>query len=258
MEQSSSATTVDLEHIAGDLGATRSSSSLEAAAQAFASALYERFTKTFLLVRLFASARFDSLAERDRRLVENKARAFGVAGPVPSGTPVLALLGTRGAQPDWNARNLSQRFRCLPLFSSRYVGSLSMLSLQLEAMKFDLANCDAWKASVAAAGRADQWAGWVHIANPAVDRDRQGRMAVPAQDFVAAHDVRSAIGAGAGYSRHPTLLTVFAFCAEPTTPALGEAMQRLIETFRTATEPLAEAGAIFTRGSADASTSTPA
>jgi hypothetical protein len=198
----------------------------------------------FILVRLFASVRFDGLPKNDQRLVEDKARAFGETLPVPVGTPVLALLGTRGCQPEWNIRQRSQRFRCLPLLSSRYVGSLSMLCLQLDAMGFALSTLDSWEANTAA-GRADQWAGWVHIANPAADRDRQGRMAVPAQDFVAAHGVKSVIGAGAGYKHHPTLLTLFTFCAEPTDPALGGPMQGLVEAFRRATEPLVQAGAIF-------------
>ena len=248
MGQSLAANSVELMRLAGELGTLRSSSSLEAAAQAFASSLYDRFPRTFLLVRLFASVRFDILPERDQRLVEDKARAFEETLPVPVGTPVLALLGTRGGQPDWNVRERSQRFRCLPLLSSRYVGSLSMLCLQLEAMGIDLLTFDDWEANVADAGRADQWAGWVHIADPAVDRDRQGRMAVPAQDFVAAHSVKSVIGAGAGYAHHPTILTLFAFCAEPTT-ALGGPMQGLVEAFRMATEPLVQAGTIFVRPS---------
>ena len=77
------------------------------------------------------------------------------------------------------------------------------------------------------------------------DRNPQGRMAVPAQDFVAPHSVKSVIGAGAGYKHHPTLLTLFMFCAEPTDPALGGPMQGLVEAFRTVTEPLVQAGAIF-------------
>lgn len=239
------ASPVELERLTEEIEALRNSANLEAAAQAFASALYDRFQKTFLLVRLFASVRFDGLPKHDQRLVEDKALAFGATVPVPIGTPVLALLGTRGCQPDWNIRQRSQRFRCLPLFSSRYVGSLSMLCLQLEAMGLAPSTLDSWEAGVTAAGRADQWAGWVHIANPAADRDRQGRMAVPAQDFVAAHGVKSVIGAGAGYKHHPTLLTLFTFCAEPTDPALGGPMQGLVEAFRTATEPLVQAGAIF-------------
>ena len=70
-------------------------------------------------------------------------------------------------------------------------------------------------------------------------------MAVPAQDFVADHGVKSVIGAGAGYKHHPTLLILFTFCAEPADPALGGPIHGLVEAFRTATEPLVQAGAIF-------------
>jgi hypothetical protein len=245
MERLVVATPVELQRIRGEIEALRNSPNLEAAAQAFASALYDRFPKTFLLVRLFANVRFDGLPECDRRLVEDKARAFGEPLPVPVATPVLALLGTRGRHPDWNVRQRSQRFRCLPLLSSRYVASLSMLCLQLEAMGLDLSTLDSWDTNVTDAGHADQWAGWVHVANPAADRDRQGRMAVPAQDFVSTHGVKSVIGSGAGYKHHPTILTLFSFCAEPTDPALGGPIQGLVEAFRTVTEPLVQADSMF-------------
>ena len=139
-------------------------------AQAFASVLYDRFPKMFILVRLFASVRFDGLPKNGQRLVEDKARAFGETLPVLVGTPVLALLGTRGCQPEWNIRQRSQRFRCLPLLSSRYVGSLSMFCLQLAAMGFAFSTLDSWEANTAA-GRAGQWAGWACIANPAARQE---------------------------------------------------------------------------------------
>jgi hypothetical protein len=120
-----------------------------------------------------------------------------------------------------------------------------MLSRQFESVGFDLGLIDDWEEKVAATGRADRYRGVLYIGDAGIDRDAQGRMIVPKQDFVTTGGVRTTLGFGTGYARHPTLVTLFAFTGETVPRSAVEPFPDLLEALVSSTESLVGQGRFF-------------
>jgi hypothetical protein len=208
------------------------------AAQRFVEALFERFGASLVLLRLFLTVRYDRLPQEERRFVDGRGRDTNTSHLIHGGTPVFTLLGTRGERQEWNDRTSSSHFRCIPLASTAFVSSLSMLSRQLESVGLDLEMIDDWEKRITATGRADRYCGRLYIRDAAIDRDSHGRMIVPKQDFVAAHGVKSVFGFGSGYGNYPSLATLFAFANEELTEHALEPFTDLLEAFVSSTGAL--------------------
>ena len=119
-----------------------------------------------------------------------------------------------------------------------------MLAAQLRSMAFDPALIDSWDTAVVAGG-ADRYAGLLHIRDAASDRDAQGRLVVPMQEFVALHNVRTVLGFGAGYGNHPTLVTLFAFTNETLDREAMAPFAALLQAYLTLSQGLVAQGRVF-------------
>ena len=214
------------------------------AAQAFVTILYDHFRESFVLLRLFTTVRYDELPLPERQFVDRRGNDAGIAHLIDDRTPVLTWLGSRGEHADWQERQKSQRFRCIPLASGAFVASLSMLAAQLRSMAFDPALIDSWDTAVVAGG-ADRYAGLLHIRDAASDRDAQGRLIVPMQEFVALHNVRTVLGFGTGYGNHPTLVTLFAFTNETLDREAMAPFAALLQAYLTLSQGLVAQGRVF-------------
>lgn len=234
-----SATEAAYEELQAGVRGVHGCTSLQKAAQVFADTVYARYYDLLVLLRLFMTVRYDLLPEDDRLFVDGRGRATDTLHLFRATTPIFTLLGTRGKAPAWNDRNASEHFRCIPLASSAFVASLSMLSRQFESVGFDLELIDAWETRVAASGRADSFRGTLYIRDAAIDRDSQGRMIVPKQEFVAMHGVKSVFGFGSGYGTQPVLVTLFAFTDQLLAPDELPPLADLLELFIVSTELLA-------------------
>lgn len=215
------------------------------AAQALVDLVYERLGNSIVLLRVFTTVLNSELSAEDRELVRQKCEERDVTRALHGRTPVLTLLGTRGRKPDWNHRERSQRFRCIPLVSTTYVAALPMLAAQLRSMRFDLDLIDRWEQQVAPLGHADGHSGMLYVRDAALDRDEEGRSVVPAQAFVTNNAVRTVIGCGTGYSCHPALATLFVFTAEHLERPRVEPFSLLLQAYKAMSEPLVAAGSIF-------------
>lgn len=220
-------------------------SCVQEAAQRFVEMLYGRFSDSLVLLRLFVTPRYDELPDEDRLFVDERGRATNTSHLIHAATPIFTLLGTRGARPEWNDRRASAHFRCIPLASTVFVASLSMLSRQFESVGLDLGLIDDWESTVASVGRADHFRGVLHIRDAAADRDSQGRMIVPKQDFVAAYGVKSVFGFGSGYVSRPVLVTLFAFTREELAEDAPALLTDMLEQFTASTDVLARQGRFF-------------
>lgn len=235
----------DFERLMDSTQKLRGFGSLDAAAQAFVDTLYEQFQESLVLLRLFASLPYSALPPCDRELVDKKAADSGTASLYRADTPILTLLGTRGQRPEWNNRSMSEGFRCIPLVSSGYVGSLSMLSMQFKAMKLDLGLLDRWDSTVATSGHADQFTGMLYVKDAGTDQDEQGRMAVPRQQFVAENQVKTALGFGTGYPDHPTIVTLFVFTNETLERSQVEGFTPLLQNYLPMSKEILSKGPLF-------------
>lgn len=235
----------DYEELQAEIRDVDGCSCAQEAAQRFVDALYGRFSDSLVLLRLFMVLPYAELPQEDRRFVDGRGRATNTSHLIHGGTPIFALLSTRGAKPEWNDRKASEHFRCIPLASSAFVSSLSMLSRQLESVGFDIGLIDAWETKVASMGRADQFHGMLYIRDAGIERDSQGRMIVPKQEFVAASGVKTTLGFGSGYAGQPTLVTLFAFTNETLERSAVEPFAKVLEGFISATGELVAKGRFF-------------
>lgn len=217
----------------------------ERMAQAFIDIIYDQFQESLVLLRLFTSVPYSALPDQDRLLVDKKIKDSGTTPLFSDKTPVLALLGSRGQEADWNDRRTSKGFRCIPLVSSGYVESLSMLSMQFRTMRFDLKLFDNWNSTVVINGHANEYAGMLYVNHAGTDRDEQGRMIVPRQEFVAENNVKTVLGFGGGYSKHPSIVTLFAFTNELLSKEQIKPFSSILEAYLSVSEELVGNGLIF-------------
>lgn len=235
----SDATTADYEELLAALRKVAVPGCAQNAAQQFVEVIFERFSESMVLLRMFITVRYDLLPLEDRLFVDGRGRDTSTSHLINGATPVFTLLGSRGERPEWNDRTASSHFRCIPLASTAFVSSLSMLSRQFESVGLDLGIIDDWEAKIAATGRGDLFRGMLYIRDAAIDRDLQGRMIVPKQDFVAANGVKSVFGFGSGYENYPSLVTLFAFTREELAEHALEPFADLLKAFVASTETLA-------------------
>ncbi len=141
---------------------------VEDAAQAFINIIYEAFHESFVLLRMFSSIPLSLLPSQDQELVEMKVSNTAEPAFLCDKTPILTLLGSRGKEAGWNQRGTSENFRCIPLISSDYVSSLSMLCQQFEAMSFELSLFDSWENDMVKKGRADFCAVMVGVSSACI------------------------------------------------------------------------------------------
>lgn len=219
--------------------------SAEEVAQRFVDVIYEQFCDSLVLLRLFITMRYDHLPEEDRLFVDGRGQATSTSHLIHGATPIFTLLGTRGKRPEWNDRRASSHFRCIPLASTEFVASLSMLSRQFESVGFDLGLIDAWEAKVVSKGRADQYRGMLYVGDSATERDLQGRLVVPKQDFVTTSGVKTTLGFGNGYAVCPTLVTLFAFTNEYVEPDVVRPLSTLLDRYMNVSEKLVKQGRVF-------------
>lgn len=241
----SETTMADYEELQSRIHDVAGCSCAQGAAQWFVDALYGRFRDSLVLLRLFMILPYAELLEEDRCFVDGRARETNTSHLIHGTTPIFTLLGSRGEKPEWNDRRASSHFRCIPLASSAFVSSLSMLSRQLESVGFDMGLIDAWEAKVASTGRADQFRGMLYIGDAGRERDSQGRMIVPKQEFVAASGVKTTLGFGSGYAGHPKLVTLFAFTNETLERSAVEPFANVLEAFISSTGELVAKGRFF-------------
>ncbi len=214
-------------------------------AQAFVTVIYEYFRSSIVLLRLFSTVPYQALLTEDQHLVNRKREASGISHPFNEQTPVLTLLGTRGQNTDWNERYKSNGFRCIPLMSSQYIESLSMLSMQFRTMGIDFRIFDDWDTVNFNSEQFDYYSGILYVKDAGIDKDEQERMVVPRQDFVSENNIKTVTGFGAGYSGHPALVTLFLFTNEILIKPMLEPFAAILEVFKSMSEKLVKNGHFF-------------
>ena len=91
---------------------------------------------------------------------------------------------------------------------------------------------------MASLGGADRYRGTLHIGDAGSERDGQGRMVVPRQEFVVGNGVKSVFGLGSGFPAYPSLVTLFAFTDEELPPDALAPCAGLLELFISSTASL--------------------
>lgn len=192
----------------------RECSSMEEAAQRLVETLYEEFADSIVLARCFVTVPYGNLPATNQKFVNELASAKGITSEITGGTPVLSLLGTRGVQPDWNDRGQSKHHLAVPLTSATFVESIPMIARLLKELGVKLE----WLSQVDSAGFSERRLGGgligvFYVREAAAAVDKQGRLIIAAEDFVAEHQIKTVFGLGGIYAQG-TLFTLLIFARD--------------------------------------------
>jgi hypothetical protein len=216
--------------------------SLSAAAQRFTDLFVERFPSV-ALSRVFAVLPFERLPESDQSIARGFAERVGTPALLGPKTPVLSLLGSRGALPAWNDRASSTGHLAIPLLSKELVEGAPMIAQLLADLEVDLACLDDGRpiASRRMLGSTNQC---FYVSNAKEARDSRGRFIIPSQDFVARHAIDTVFGMAGAYL-DGTIVVAISFTSESLDKLTVDRFPSIISHFKMATTDLVMRGAVY-------------
>jgi hypothetical protein len=217
---------------------------LDAAAQVFCDRFYETFLDFAVLTRMFGTVPLGELPPADRAFAATFLDKGGTKPIFESQTPVLTLMGTRGVEPAWCARELSRDHRAIPLLSNDFIDGIPMIARLLGEIGFPRLSSSP--------------AGWQFVTRDIVDvnglffvgdarttTDERGRHIIPSFAFVERYGIKSVFGFGGPYSATSTFLTTIIFTRQLIPRNTAGRFVQLIAKFKAATVALVDARALF-------------
>jgi hypothetical protein len=218
---------------------------IEQAAQRLAGILAGEFDGTVALARVYATLEFESLPPESREFVSDLARSKDVEDLLLPETPVFALLGTRGVEPEWNDRMRSRRHVAIPLVSAEFVGKIPMFATLLS----ELGLPPSWTR-----GRVDRiqvdhllgggGAGVFYVPDARTAKDPLGRFIIGEQDFVKKHGIQTVFGMGGAWP-NGSVVACIVFLRRVVDLTVVRRLAPLVGVFRAATNTLAANGDYF-------------
>jgi hypothetical protein len=170
----------------------------EQAAQKFAEALYNEFSPSVVLARVYATIPYGQLPAFNKTFVSNLGKAKGVSNLINDTTPILSLAGTAGKNTEWWDRRKSQGHVGIPLCSAAFIDAIPMMSRMLQELGLNLAWFDKQDLSIAKKTMTGL-SGLFYVANASQGTDAKGRKIIAAQDFVTTHKIQTVFGMGTIY-----------------------------------------------------------
>ncbi len=196
----------------GRIEAMTGTRSVEEVAQRSIDILYEHFSDSVVLARLFATVPFGVLPERNKQIVRDLAKSANVEPLLHDSTLVLSLLGTRGVEPKWNSRRDSAGHVGIPLVSSAFISSIPMVSRLLTQLGADIGWFEKADCGIVSDKGLSRFGGLFYVNDAGAETDRQGRKVIAAQDFVRTHNVKTVFGFGGGMLVGCNFLVTICFC----------------------------------------------
>jgi hypothetical protein len=218
--------------------------SLAAAAQSLAEALHDPFADSLALVRVFATVPFRELPEKNQHFVRRLMRDKRVENLLTAELPVLSLLGTRGALPDWNDRELSRGHLGIPLASAEFVDAIPMISRLLSELGVKIVGLEGGGARIVTS-RVGSLSGMFYVGDARTEVDDKQRLVISAQDFVQAHAIRTVFGFGGAYMLERSYLAIIFFSREALPADRARELAPVSSAFKTATMRLVAEGRFF-------------
>lgn len=219
---------------------------LDAAAQAAMTSLREQLGAALVLARLYVVMPARMLNRPLYGWAADVARSKGLGDSLSEDTPTLTLLGTAGAEPEWNSRATSAGHRAVPLLSSAFVAQVPMVTALLHELGLGLSWLD--QGSMAFVEKhLGNLMGMFFVPDAATTRDSEGRLIIPAQDFVAAHNVKTVFGLGSSYVGGALAVMIF-FTTETLTKAHAERLSLFMSAFKAKTAGLLRKQTVFSDG----------
>jgi hypothetical protein len=219
--------------------------SFEAAAQLLTDAIYQAYSESVVLTRVFATVPFQSLPADVSSWVKGLAQKKGIESQLTPSTLVLSLMGSTGSQANWKGRKASQGHVGIPLVSASFISQIPMMSRMLSAMGQELGWIDP-KESAAMTQTIGKLSGLFYVEDAEQNVDHLGRKIIADQAFVAAHKVHTVIGIGGSSAfGSGTFFVLLIFTREYLPMDVGLDMQSAMTHFKTVARPFITNGNFF-------------
>jgi hypothetical protein len=211
---------------------------VEAAAKAWADAVYESLSEALVLARVFAVLPFGALTGRERHEAEKVAVQTEQA--LSEDAPVLVLMASRGARPAWNDRYASRGHVAIPLASRSFVHSAPMIASLLHELGVEPRSSWPPPLDDSSEGKMKTF----YVFDASTTTDPSGRRTICDEGFVREHDVRTVFGVGNGHGTSPAFVMVL-FARQHVTRAVADRFKPLAQVFAHATAGAFARGDVF-------------
>jgi hypothetical protein len=224
------------------LGNMRDAKTVGDVAQRFVERLVADFS-SLALARMFVVVPLGDLPPEEQELANQLAQTLGRPTPVSLRTPTLCLLGTMGKEPEWQRRERSRGHRAIPLLDRQLVDGAPMIAALLSSMQVDLEKLQGDEA-VQLRSLVGGFNARFYVRDARSSVDAQNRHIIASQDFVAKYAIRTVFGMGGAYKNGAHAVAIL-FTRELLEPLHVDRFPSLIGSFKLATAPLVEAGALI-------------
>ena len=211
----------------------------EEAAQQLAAQIYEQFSESVVIARVFLTVPFDRLPPPNKEFVKKLMQSDGP----PGGTPVLSLIGTAGQEANWNDRRKSEGHVGIPLVSADFVGKIPMISRLLKELGVPIEWIDSHDAQTIVK-TLGQSTGVFFVEDAGEATDARGRKIIAAQDFVSKFGVKTVFGTGGSYAGGE-IAVIVVFCRDTLPKSSAENFLELKNLFQSKTAESVKAGKVF-------------
>lgn len=217
---------------------------LEQAAQQTLKLVYDTFQPSLPLLRLYIMLPYAKLPLPHQQFVTQVAQVRNQAGLIKPQTPVLSLLGSQGARPEWREIRKSANHLAIPLISKEFIQQAPMMSAMLKEMGvnlewFDRPQRDIFTYPVGRMG------GVFYVADAAQAQDSQGRNIIPDQDFVSQNRIKSVFGSMGTYFSDKSFVAMVFFTNEKLEKTTVIPYTSLANSFTAATASLSRHSLFF-------------
>lgn len=220
---------------------------LEQASEILVRGLYSVFGGATALVRVYTVVPYRDCEPAVQRFVDRSiatmARTSASEPEWGPATPVLALLATHGVKAAWCDRKWSKGHLGIPLLSETFVQGIPMVARLLKELGVQLQWLDD-AADVNARRLLGGFNGVFFVGDAASARDNNGRLIIPAQDFVAEQNIRTVFGMG-GFFPGNVLVSIIFFCTESLQREQVDRFKSLVSMFKGEVSKLVLARKIF-------------
>jgi len=232
------------EHVKGVRARIENRRSLASAAQVLADSVFSAFEESLALVRVFSTVPFGELPGANQGFVRSLMRDRGVERLLSPATPVLSLMGTKGARPEWNDRMQSRGHIGIPLVSAEFISAIPMIARLLSEFGLVIEGIDGGGSRIVRS-KVGNLSGMFYVADARTETDLQGRHVISAQDFVEEHCVRTVFGFGGAYMLERSCVAVILFATESIDAERARELAPLSSALKAATMRLVDQGRFF-------------
>lgn len=168
--------------------------SVENVAQLMCEEGFNHLGKQVVLTRLYLTLPHEKLPSNVQQSVRQSAQVGSVLALLSERTPILTLMGSRGIETAWNSRFRSVGHQGIPLVSADFVQNIPMIASMMSQMGMHLVGQGVPQIQVSSL--MGSLGGYFYVSDASMLRDPQGRLIIPAQDFVRKHGIKTVFGVG--------------------------------------------------------------